>query len=78
MHAALVPATFRGVSCRRCGKPIRVRQAILNREHTFNQNEPGFAQQWCSRPFSHRCKTCGAEAIYSLSYISEFEEACPA
>ena len=76
MHAAIVPATFRGVVCRRCGKPIRVRQAILNRENSLNHSDPGFAQEWCSRTFSHRCKACGAEAVYALQQISDFEETC--
>jgi len=78
MHAALAPTTFRGVACRRCGKPIRVRQAILNRESSFNQSGPDSDQQWCSRVFSHRCKICGNEAVYTLNLICEFEEVCPA
>ena len=75
MHAALAPTTFRGVLCQRCGKPSRVRQAILNRETSFNQSAPDLEHQWCSRVFSHRCRICGTEAVYALNHISEFEEA---
>jgi len=78
MHAALARTTFRGVLCRRCGQPIRVRQAILNRESSLNQSDAGSDQQWCSRVFSHRCKICGNEAVYTLNHISEFDEPIPA
>ncbi len=73
MQAMLVRETYRGVSCRHCGQPIRVRPSIVNRESAFQQSEPNFTKQWCSQVFAHRCRTCGAEAIYTLSHIVDFE-----
>jgi ribosomal protein S27E len=73
MQATLAQQTFRGVSCRHCGHPIRVTPSILTRERSFKNGEPNFTQQWCSQMFSHRCRTCGNEAIYALSHILDFE-----
>lgn len=74
MQAILAHQTYRGVSCSTCGRPIRVRPAIVAREKTFQQTESGFTQEWCSKVFSHRCKRCYTEAVYSLDQLLDFEE----
>jgi hypothetical protein len=73
MESSLVQPTFRGVLCRHCGHPIRVTPSILSRESAFKNSEPNFTQIWCSKLFSHRCRTCGHEAIYALSHILDFQ-----
>jgi len=75
MQAAMeLEKTFRGVSCRHCSRPIRLPASIVRREISFNQNRVDAAQQWRSRVFSHRCRTCGGEAIYALNHIFDFED----
>ena len=73
MQAALVQQTLRGVFCRHCGHPIRVSSSILSRECSFKSGESNFTQQWCSQMFSHRCRTCGNEAIYAPSDILDLK-----
>ena len=74
MQATLDRQTFRGVSCRHCGQPSRVRPTIAEREQALKQSEPGVPQLWFSGVFSHRCRLCGGEAIYALEHIIDFEE----
>jgi hypothetical protein len=78
MQATLDQQKFRGISCRYCGRPIRLPASILKREHSFKQNEPNPTQEWRSKVFPHRCNKCRVEAIYSLDEIVDFEDNEPA
>jgi hypothetical protein len=66
MHATAISQTeFRGVSCRRCGKPIRLSASFLKREDAIKQDESGRK----SKVFSARCRRCHAEGIYEMGQI---------
>lgn len=78
MQATVNPVTFRGVYCRHCGRPIRLSASILKRESFMNQSQPNSTEHWRSRVFPHRCRMCGAESIYALNHIVEFEDENPA
>jgi hypothetical protein len=71
MHAT-AQTTFRGVSCRRCGKPIRLSASLLKRETGLNGTEP--SDNLSSKVFPARCRLCHAEAIFTLSEIADFSE----
>jgi len=73
MQATVIHPKLRGVYCRHCGRPIRLSASILKRESFLRQSEPGSAEHWCSKVFPHRCRVCGAEAIYGLNHIVDFE-----
>lgn len=77
MQTVLSRATYRGISCRSCGTPVRVPASILTREVLFRETQANLEQTWCSSVFAQRCRSCGAEAIYSLQHILEFEEETP-
>jgi hypothetical protein len=64
---------FRGVACIHCARPIHRRTSRLRKEISFNQAGPHPSQRLCSKMFSLRCKICGKEAPYALSYILDFE-----
>jgi hypothetical protein len=74
MQATMNDRTFRGVACRHCGQPSRVRPAIAQREWALNKSNVHSIEEWRSRVFSHRCRTCGGEAIHALDYIVDFED----
>lgn len=74
MQAAMNHQTFRGVACRHCGQPTRVRPAIAQRESALKESNLHSIEQWRSRVFSHRCRHCGGEAIYVLDHIVDFED----
>jgi len=77
MQSVVNPPTFRGIVCRSCGSPIRVSASILRRESMFKQMDANSNQNWCSSVFSHRCRNCGEESIYSLHGMLDFEEESP-
>jgi len=72
MHATATRTKFRGVSCRRCGKPIRLSASLLKREAALKGAEP--SQDLSSRVFPARCRRCHAEAIFALGQIADFSE----
>jgi len=72
MNATAIQTEFRGVSCRRCGKPIRLSASLLKREAALRSAESG--QELSSRVFLARCRRCHAEAIFALGQIADFSE----
>jgi len=70
MHSTYIQTEFRGVPCRRCGKPIRLSAAFLMREEIVKLEESG--RQLSSKVFSARCRRCHAEGIYEMSQIVNF------
>jgi len=74
MQATMNDRTFRGVACRHCGHPSRVRPAIAQREWATKESTLHPEEEWRSRVFSHRCRQCGGEAIYALDHIVDFDE----
>jgi hypothetical protein len=77
MQATMSKPNLRGVYCRHCGSPIPLSNSILKRESLIYQSEQGPTEQWCSKVFPHRCRTCGAESIYALNHIVDFEHQSP-
>jgi len=74
MHATAIQAKFRGVSCKRCGMPIRLSAAMLKREAALKGAGPSQRQELSSRVFQARCRRCHAEAIFTLVQIADFRE----
>jgi hypothetical protein len=70
MYAAAIHANFRGVSCRHCGKPIRLSESFIKRATGITQDEAEKGLR--SRVFPARCRRCHGEAIYALEQIVEF------
>ena len=69
--AAHVPMVFRGVSCRRSEKPIRLTSPFVKREMSIKHGDES-AHELSSRIFVKRCRSCLKEAIYSLAQIIDF------
>ena len=63
---AVVETTFRGVSCRNCGKPVRLSAALFDRQESHSN--PDLA----TKTFAIRCKRCNREGLYSVGEISDF------
>ncbi len=74
MVAASLPAKIRGISCRNCGRAIKLSLAILSRETIIKQDELSFGQELHSRVFAARCRDCREEGIYSLNQVIDIEE----
>lgn len=74
MEAPTPSQKYRRVFCFHCSRPIRLAPSILRREISVNQIGSEAKNEWFSRVFSHRCKTCGKEAIYSLNHVLDFED----
>jgi len=71
MNVARVPMVFRGVTCRYCGKPIRLTSPFIKREMSI-MHDDARVQELSSRVFAKRCRNCLKEAIYELSQITDF------
>ncbi len=74
MQATLNLPDLRGVYCRFCGKAIRLSASFIKREAAIKQNELASIQEFSSRVFPVRCRSCHEEAIYTLSQILDFPE----
>ncbi len=62
---------FRGVHCRRCGKPVKV-PALVAKKESASQEEHGegdMEYHLISRVFVLRCHSCRKESIYSINQI---------
>ena len=70
MYPSVTQTQSRGVSCKRCGKPIRLSASFLKREEAVRQDES--RQKLSSKVFSARCRRCPMESIYELSQIVDF------
>ena len=74
MSADTVAQHFRGVHCRRCGKPVRVPALVIKKEsaslgeHDANDTE----YTLISRVFVLRCHSCRKESVYAINQIEDF------
>ena len=69
-----LPLSLRGVTCVHCARPMPVSRVILERETLLRKSPMRCLEDWQSRVFSHRCKACGGESIYTLGHIHELKE----
>lgn len=63
---AVAEKTFRGVECRKCGKPIRLSNSLLKRMDSNRELAP--------KTFAARCKRCAQEGLYVVKEIVEFRQ----
>lgn len=72
---ATTQETFRGVTCRHCGKPVRLSASILRREAELNRAETSKEEVLLhTRVFPARCRACHEEGIYALEEIIDFRQ----
>jgi len=71
MNVAHVLMVFRGVSCRHCGKPIRLTSPFISREMSIKHADER-VRELSSRVFVKRCRNCLKEAVYHLDQIIDF------
>jgi cytochrome c5 len=69
MQSAAIQVRNRGVSCRHCGKPIRLSASLLKRETELKKDQPDADQQLQTKVFPARCRVCHAEGIYTVDQI---------
>jgi hypothetical protein len=69
--AAVASEHFRGVLCRRCGKPVRVPEMVSKRESASHLPHDSEDTQYhlVSRVFVLRCRACQKESIYAINQI---------
>jgi hypothetical protein len=81
MSATATAQHFRGVLCRRCGKPVRVPDLVTRRESaSHHSNDSGDMQyHLVSQVFVLRCRSCQKESVYALNQIVDcaFTQAPP-
>lgn len=65
---------FRGVHCRRCGKPVRVPALVIKKESASHVDHDASDMQYnlISRVFVLRCHACRKESIYAINQIVDF------
>ncbi len=65
---------FRGVHCRRCGKPVRVPDLVTRRESASHVPHDSSDMQYhlISQVFVLRCHSCQKESIYAINQIVDF------
>jgi len=51
MNAAHIQATYRGVCCRCCNRPVRLSASFIQREMSVKQERPGLIQELRSQVF---------------------------
>jgi hypothetical protein len=83
MSAAAVTAqNFRGVLCRRCGKPVRIPEMVSKRESASHHPQDSGDTQYhlVSQVFVLRCRACQKESVYALNQIVDcsFTQVSPA
>jgi hypothetical protein len=72
MNVVLAGSIFRGVSCRNCGKPIRLSASLLSRQDLI---EPlGTNADLVTKVFPARCRRCHKEGLYTVADIAEFPQ----
>ena len=74
LATAVSRSKMRGVLCRRCNKTVPLTASFAERENTFKTEEPDARQELLSRVFPLRCKSCGAETIYTLDEVNDLVE----
>jgi hypothetical protein len=68
MQSAAIQARNRGVSCRHCGKLIRLSASLLKRETELKKDDHP-DQQLQTKVFPARCRACHTEGIYTVDQI---------
>jgi hypothetical protein len=71
MSATATAQYFRGVHCRRCGKPVRVPDLVSRRESESHIPHDSSDMQYhlVSQVFVLRCRSCQKESIYTINQI---------
>ncbi len=74
MSVESIAQHFRGVHCRRCGKPVQVPALVAKKEsaahHQFAPDDAEF--HLISQVFVLRCHSCRKESIYAINQIVDF------
>ncbi len=62
---------FRGVHCRRCGKPVRLPELVTKRDAAVHAPEQSTDTEFhlASKVFVLRCHSCRRESIYAINQI---------
>lgn len=74
MSAVAFEVTSRGVSCRYCGKPIRLSTAMAKRQAAIKSTETTQNPDLVTKVFQARCRRCHKESLYALEEIADFTE----
>jgi hypothetical protein len=71
MSATTTAQHFRGVLCRRCGKPVRIPDLVSKRESASHLPHDSSDMQYhlVSQVFVLRCRTCQKESVYAINQI---------
>jgi hypothetical protein len=71
MSAEAIAQNFRGVHCRRCGKPVRVPDLVTKRESASRMHHDSDDMEYhlVSQVFVLRCRSCQKESIYAINQI---------
>jgi hypothetical protein len=71
MSATVTAQYFRGVLCRRCGKPVRIPALVSKRESESHVPHDSNDMQFhlASQVFVLRCRSCHKESIYATNQI---------
>ena len=74
MSADTIAQHFRGVHCRRCGKPVRVPALVIKKESASHgyHDASDLEYNLISRVFILRCHSCRKESIYAINQIVDF------
>ena len=68
-----IKQSYRGVRCLSCRQPIPVPAILLSMESADRSKESGSHQDYQTRVFSLRCRSCDREKPYRAIDIVEFE-----
>ncbi len=79
MSVDTIAQHFRGVKCRRCGKPVRLPALVARREFAAHDHHHGDEMEFqlVSQVFVLRCHSCRKESIYAINQIVDFAFAPP-
>ncbi len=82
MSATATAQYFRGVLCRRCGKPVRIPDLVSRRDSAshLRQDSNDNQHHLVSQVFVLRCHACQKESIYAINQIVDctFTQVSPA
>ena len=71
MSAEAATQKFRGVLCRRCGKPVRLPSLVMKHDSVCKEPHESNDRTYhlISRVFVLRCRSCEKESIYAINQI---------
>jgi hypothetical protein len=74
MSVDAIAQHFRGVHCRRCGKPVRVPALVIKKESASHLEHDANDTQYhlISKVFVLRCHSCCKESVYAINQIVDF------